>query len=347
MEFKERDMRNRIFAVCAAFAAAGLMVEAGPSNGADIKEHTIRFSYVNVKGHPQDLGATKFAELVAQKSGNKIQVKLFPGGTLGGDVQSLSAVQGGTLDMTSMNSGILQSHVKEFAILDFPFLFNDAKEADAVVDGPIGKKLADKLPEKGIINLVYWELGFRQLNNSKRPITKVEDIAGLKIRVIQSPIYIDIFNALGANAVPMPFPEVYSALEQKTIDGQENPLKNLETTKMYEVAKYVSLTRHIYNPMSVLISKKTWDKLNADEKKIIQDAANETRDFQRKASRDAEAQASEALTKAGALTNPVAPAEIQRMRDKVKPVVDKYTKEVGEAFVKEIYAEIDKVRGKK
>ena len=340
-------MRIKSNAVCASFIAAGLLVAAAPSMSADIKERTIRFAYVNVKGHPQDLGAQKFADLVNQKSGGKISVKLFPGGTLGGDVQTLSAVQGGTIDMTVMNSGILVSLVKEYAVLDFPFLFNDAKEADAVVDGPVGKKLSDKLPEKGVIGLGYWELGFRQLNNSKRPITKLEDINGLKIRVIQSPIYIDIFNTLGANAVPMPFPEVYTALEQKTIDGQENPLKNIESTKMYEVAKYVSLTRHVYNPQSVLMSKKTWDRLSADEKKIVQDAAAETRDFQRKASRDAEAQTTDVLTKAGAQINPVAPAEIQRMRDKVKPVIEKYTKDVGEAFVKETYAEIEKVRGKK
>ncbi len=327
-------------------AAAGLLIGSGAGN-AQVNAHTLRFAYVNVKGHPQDLGAQKFAELVGQKSGGKITVKTFPGGTLGGDVQTLSSLQGGTIDLTVMNSGILVSLNKEYAILDFPFLFNDAKEADAVVDGPIGKRLADKLPEKGLVGLGYWELGFRQFNNSKRPINKVEDFQGLKIRVIQSPIYIDIFNTLGGNALPMPFPEVYTALEQKTIDAQENPLKNIESTKMYEVAKYVSLTRHVYNPQSLIISKKSWDKLSKDEQKIIQDAANEVRDFQRKASRDAEAETTAALTKAGAVINPVAPAEIARMRDKVKPVIDKYTKEVGEQLVKDTYAEIEKVRGKK
>jgi TRAP-type C4-dicarboxylate transport system substrate-binding protein len=169
----------------------------------------------------------------------------------------------------------------------------------------------------------------------------------LKIRVIQSPIYIDLFNTLGGNAVPMPFPEVYTALEQKTIDAQENPLKNIEATKMYEVAKYVSLTRHVYNPQSLLISKKSWDKYSADEKKVIQDAATESSVYQRAASRNADAQTADALKKGGAEINPVAPAEIQKMREKVKPVIDKFSKEVGEGLVKEVYAEIDKVRGKK
>ena len=332
--------------VSAALVGAGMLLAANASV-AQVKEHTLRFAFVNTKEHPQGMGAQKFADLVNQKSGGKITVKLFAGGTLGGDVQTLSALQGGTIDLTVMNSGILVSLNKEYAILDFPFLFNDAKEADAVVDGPIGKRLADKLPEKGLIGLGYWELGFRQFNNSKRPIMKVEDFQGLKIRVIQSPIYIDIFNTLGGNALPMPFPEVYTALEQKTIDAQENPLKQIESTKMYEVAKYISLTRHVYNPQSLLMSKKSFDKLSKDEQKILMDASNEVRDYQRKVSRDADAATTDQLKKAGALINPVDPAEIAKMREKVKPVVDKYTKDVGEQLVKDTYAEIDKVRGKK
>jgi TRAP-type transport system periplasmic protein len=339
-------MLNSIFAVCAAVAAAGLMATAGPSMGADIKEHTLRFAFQNIKDHPQGQGAQKFADLVKQKSGGKITVQLFPGGTLGGDLQTVSSLQGGTLDMTVLNSGILSAMAKEFAVLDFPFLFNDAKEADAVVDGPIGKKLADKLPEKGLIGLSYWELGFRNVTNSKRPITKVEDIAGLKLRVIQSPIYIALFNTLGANAVPMPFPEVYGALEQKTIDGQENPLSTILGAKLNEVQKYVSMTRHLYNPQSVIIGKKSWDKLSPDEQKIIQDSANEARDYQRGVSRAQEAKTAEEIKKTSQI-NEIAPAEIAKMREKVKPVVEKFSKDVGEGFVKEVYAEIDKVRGKK
>ena len=306
----------------------------------------MRFAFQNVKDHPQGQGAQKFADLVSQKSGGKMTVKLFPGGTLGGDLQTVSSLQGGTLDMTVLNSGILSSMAKEFAVLDLPFLFNDAKEADAVVDGPIGKKLAEKLPEKGLIGLSYWELGFRNVTNSKRPITKVEDFSGLKIRVIQSPIYIDLFNTLGANAVPMPFPEVYTALEQKTIDGQENPLSTILGAKLNEVQKYVSMTRHLYNPQSVIMSKKSWDKLSKDEQKIIQDSANEARDYQRSVSRAQEAKTAEEIKKTSQI-NDVPPAEIAKMRDKVKPVVEKFSKDVGEAFVKETYAEIDKVRGKK
>jgi tripartite ATP-independent transporter DctP family solute receptor len=265
---------------------------------------------------------------------------------LGGDVQVLSAVQGGTIDMTSMNSGILQGQVKEFAIVDFPFLFNDAKEADAIMDGPIGKALSDKLPEKGLVNLAYFDLGFRNVTNSKRLIKTADDIAGLKIRVIQSPIYIETFNALGANAVPMPFPEVYTALEQKTIDGQENPYTVIAANKINEVQKYLAATRHIYNPQSMFISKKTWDRLNKDEQDVLLAAAKEAQVYQRKVSRDAQDVALANLKKTMEFSE-LPPAEIAKIRTKLKPVIDKFSANVGADFAKQVYAEIDKVRAGK
>jgi TRAP-type transport system periplasmic protein len=325
----------------AAMALCGLVLAGGAR--AQVGEHTFRFTTANPAGHPIVTGAEKFAQLVSQKSGGKMTVKLFPGGVLGGDVQVLSAVQGGTIDVTSMNTGILQGQVKEFAVVDFPFLFNDGREADAVVDGPIGKMLADKLPEKGLIHLAYYELGFRNLTNSKHPVTSLEDIAGLKIRVIQSPIYIDTFSALGANPVPMPFTEVYTALEQKTIDGHENPFTVIDTNKIYEVQKYLSITRHIYNPQTLMFSKKSWDKLSKEEQDIIAAAARESMPYQRKVSREAQDQALASLRKHMEV-NEVSPAEIARIRVKLRPVIEKYSAQVGPDLVKQLYAEIDKAR---
>ncbi len=327
-----------------AAAVCGLFVVAGAAQ-AQVREQTFRWTTANPAGHPIPVGGQKFADLVAQKSGGKMQVKVFPGGVLGGDVQVLSAVQGGTIDMASMNSGILQGQIKEYAIVDFPFLFDNAKEVDAILDGPVGKQLADKLPEKGLVHLAYYDLGFRQLTNSKRPIKTAEDIVGLKIRVIQSPIYIDTFNALGANSVPMAFPEVYTALEQKAIDGQENPFTVIEANKFQEVQKYLTGTNHMYNPQSMFISKKTWDRLNKDEQQILLDAAKESAVFQRKFSRDAQAAALANLTKTMEYTE-LPPAEVAKLRAKLKPVIDKYSAQVGADFAKEVYSEIEKVRGK-
>ncbi|MGE6338337.1 TRAP transporter substrate-binding protein DctP, partial [Acidovorax sp. NPDC077664] len=180
---------------------ATALVAASLLPAAHAQERTIKFAFQNQKDHPQAQGAQKFADLVAAKTNNRIAVKLFPGGTLGGDLQTVSALQGGTVEMTVLNAGILSAQAKEFGIYDFPFLFASPQEADAVTDGPFGKKLLDKLQAKNLVGLGYWELGFRNVTNSKRPITKAEDIAGLKIRVIQSPIYIDMFNALGTSRI--------------------------------------------------------------------------------------------------------------------------------------------------
>lgn len=314
---------------------------------AEISERTIKFAFQNNKGHPQEMGAQKFAELVGAKSGGKIKVKLFPGGQLGGDVQTISAVQGGTIEMSVLNSGILQSLSREFAVFDFPFLFANPAEADAVTDGAFGRGLHAKLAEKNLIGLGFWDLGFRNITNSKHPITKVEDIAGLKLRVIQSPIYVDMFSALGANPTPLAWPEVYSALEQKAVDGQENPNTTIRSAKLNEVQKHLAQTRHVYNPQSLIFSKKLWDKLSADEKKIIADAATEATTYERQVSRQQASEAIEELKKSGMQVTEIAPAELQRMRDKVKPVIDKYSAQVGPDTVKALYAEIAKVRGGK
>ncbi|TXI60997.1 MAG: DctP family TRAP transporter solute-binding subunit, partial [Limnohabitans sp.] len=211
-----------------ALAAAGVSIA---------QDKTIKFATQNPKGHPIVLGMEKFKEIVESKSGGKIKVNLFPGGTLGSDQANVSAMQGGTLEMVSMNSGILASQVKEFAIFDFPFMFPNEAVADAVVDGAFGQKMHAKLQDKGLVGLGYYELGFRQITNSKRAVTKVEDLEGLKLRVIPNPINVDWVKALGANPTPLPFPEVYSALEQKAIDGQENPITVINANKFYEVQK--------------------------------------------------------------------------------------------------------------
>ena len=311
---------------------------------AEIKDRTLRFAFQNAQEHPQGQGAKKFADLVEQKSGGKIKVRLFPSGQLGGDLQTVSALQGGTIDLTVLNAGLLVGQIKEFGLFDLPFLFESGKEADAVVDGPFGHKLAETLPAKNLVSLGYWELGFRNLTNSRRPVAKLEDIQGLKVRVVQSPLYIELFNTLGANAVPLPFPELYTALEQKTVDGQENPVTLINTSKFYEVQKHLTLTRHTYNPQIVIFSKRVWDRLDAEEKKLIEEAAAEARTFQRQYSREQETKALDAVKAAGMQVVELPAAEVARIRDKVQPVVKKFSEGVPEATVKELYAEIEKAR---
>lgn len=326
-------------------ALAALAVSTfGPVAAQDIRERTLKLGLQNPKGHPAVIGAERFAEIVAAKSGGKLKVNLFPGGVLGGDAPTVSAVQAGTVEMTVLNSGILASQVKEFAVYDFPFLFANAREADAVVDGPFGKNMHAKLADKGIIGLAYWELGFRNMTNSRRPIHKVEDIAGLKLRVIPNPINIDWVKALDANPTPLAFPELFGALEQKAVDGQENPVSVILANRFAEVQKYLALTNHQYNPQSVIVSKKLWDGMSAAERQILQDAAVEAGKYQRQVSREQAASMLEELKKAGMQVSELPAAEQAKLRERMKPVIDKYAGSVGEATVKDIMAELAKLR---
>ena len=318
----------------AAFAAFGI---------ASAQEKTLKFATQNPKGHPVVAGMEKFAELVAAKSGGKLKINLFPGGVLGGDAPNVSALQGGTLEMAVMNSGILASQVKDFEAFDMPFMFANAKEADAVVDGAFGQKMHAKLADKGLVGIAYWELGFRNITNSKRAITKVEDIEGLKLRVIPNAINVDWVKALGANPTPMAFPEVYAALESKAIDGQENPLNVIAANKFAEVQKFLVLSNHQYNPQSVLVSKRFWDTLTPAEQKILADAAQEAGKIERQTARDANAGHLDALKKAGMTVTEFSPAEQAKLREKLKPVVDKHGAAIA-ATIGDLQAELAKLR---
>jgi tripartite ATP-independent transporter DctP family solute receptor len=305
---------------------------------------TIKFANQNNAGHPIVQGMEKFKDIVEKNSGGKLKVNLFPGGTLGSDQANVSAIQGGSLEMASMNSGIFASQVKEFGVFDFPFMFASTKEADAVVDGPFGKKMHAKLEEKGLVGLAYYELGFRHITNGKRAINKVSDIEGLKLRVIPNPINVDWVKALGANPTPLPFPELYAALEQGAVDGQENPIPTINSAKLYEVQKNLTLTGHQYNPQSVVISKKFWDTLSAAEKKVLADAAMESAKFQRDTARNLEASLLANLKKNGMQVTQLSDSEMSILRDKMRPVTAKYGVVVGQDLVKELQGEIEKVR---
>lgn len=325
----------------------GGLLAAGGAGAADVKERAIKLSYVTAKDSPYGLGVAKFADLVAHKSEGKIKVRGYSDGQLGAEVQSISSAQGGVLEMSLVSTAAVAGNVKEFALFDFPFLVSEEKEAYAVLDGPVGTQLLDKLPDSGVVGLCYWEVGFRHVTNSKHPVVKLEDLQGLKIRTIQNPVFGDVFNTLGANASPMAFAEVYTALESKALDGQETPDNIIYTSRFHEVQKYLSATKHIYGPGVMLVGKKFWDQLSGDEKKILRDSCAEARDYERNASRDLDGKVLAEMKTKGLLVNEISPEERARMRDKVKPVIEKYTAVVGPDLVKQAYAEIERVRKQK
>jgi len=330
-------LRPLLAALCLGACASATLAQ-------DIHERTIRFGHLNNADHPVSFGVKRFGELVAAKSGGKMKVLEFPASQLGNEMQQQSALQGGVQEMSAPATTSLAGIVKEFGLVDFPFAVSNFAQADALLDGPFGQALLAKLPEKGLVALGYWDLGFRNVTNSKRPINKPEDFDGLKIRVIPNPVFLETFKAFKSNPVPMPFAELYGALESKAVDGQENPFAVILSNKFFEVQKYVSATNHVYAANIVLVGKKFWDKLTPTEQKIMNDAANEARGYQRQVSRAAAQKAVGDLQGKGMQYNEVAPAEQARMRDISKPVTDRFAATYDPAIVKLYTSELARIR---
>lgn len=336
--------RRALVRIAAAATVAGTLL-APLGAQAQIREHRIKLAFVTAPDTGKINGADKFVELVKQKSGGKIDIKLFPGGSLGGDVQMISAIQGGVLDMGIMGTNALVGVSRDFVLFDFPYMFDNEQEASAVIDGAAGKQVFDQLAaSKGIVGMPLSAFGFRHLHNSKRPITRAEDVQGLKLRVIQSPMYVELMGAMGANPVAMSFTEVYTAMDQKAIDGMTNTALITDSMKAYEVQKYFSLTRHMYNYITLLISKKVWGNFNAQERDLITAAASETKAFQRKQLVELNNQAIVNLQKNGMAVNEVSAGEIAKLRAKAVPVIEKYAKELSPGLMQKAKADIAAVR---
>ena len=332
--------KTRLLVLATALSCA----VAGVAAAADVKPRLIRFGYGLNEESVQGRAARFLAQELEKVSGGKLKMKTFGSANLGSDEQMQGALAGGAQEMMVGSTAPLAGMVKEFGVFDRPFLFNSEKEADAVLDGQLGQDLLKKLEARGLVGLVYWENGFRNMTNSKRPINRAEDMQGIKLRVMQNQIALGVFNTLGANAVPMPFSELFTALETRTVDGQENPITTIQSSKFYEVQPYLTISRHVYTPWVVLASKKWWDTLSPDEQKLIRQAAAASRDFERKDSRADSAKAMTTLEQAGMKINTISPEEVARMRQKVQPVVDKYTQELGPELIKQLNDEIQKAR---
>ncbi|MFT3718818.1 TRAP transporter substrate-binding protein [Pseudorhodoferax sp.] len=327
-----------------ALAVAVLALSTTAALAQDIRERTIKFGHLNNTDHPVSFGVKRFAELLAAKTGGKFKVQEFPSNQLGNELQQQSALQGGVQEMSAPATTSLAGIVKEFGLLDFPFAVSTYEQADALLDGPLGQALIARLPEKGLVALGYWDLGFRNVTNSRHPITRAEDLEGLKLRVIPNPVFLESFKAFKANPVPLPFAELYGALESRAVDGQENPFAVILSNKFYEVNKFVSATNHVYAANIVLVSKRFWDKLSPAEQKIMQEAASEAHGYQRQVSRAAAQKAIGELQAKGMQYNTIAPAEQARMQAIVKPVLEKFAASYDPAMVKLYNDELAKLR---
>ncbi|RAU19825.1 TRAP transporter substrate-binding protein [Nitrincola tibetensis] len=311
---------------------------------ADVQTRQIRFGYGLNENSNQGRATKVFAEEVSRLSDGKLRIRAFGGATLGSDIQMQQALLGGAQEMMVGSTATLVGIASEMAIWDTPFLFNSAEEADVILDGPVGQKVMDTLEEKGLIGLVYWENGFRNLTNSRRPVESLEDLDGIRLRVMQNNVFLDSFRNLGANAVPMAFSELFTALETKTVDGQENPFNTILSSKFYEVQEYLTVTNHVYSPWIVLVSKRFWDRLSATERDILLEAAKTARDFEREDTRKEAAMALAELQEKGMKVNELSLEEVERMRSRLVDVNQSIAQGVGQDLWDELQAALTELR---
>jgi TRAP-type transport system periplasmic protein len=293
----------------------------------------IKFAHVVNEKDAFHVAAEKFKELVEQNSKGEITVTIFPNAKLGDERTLLERMKMGIVDAAIITTGPVINFVPSFGVIDLPFLFRDPDHAYKVLDGSIGQKLVMLMETQGWKGLAFGERGFRNLTNSKRKVVIPEDIKGLKIRVMQNPVYVDSFAALGANAVPMAWTEVLTALQQGTVDGQENPLNVIMAFKLNEMQKYLSITRHAYAPAVILMSMKMWQKLTPAQQKLAKNAAQAAAEFERDWDNKMEAVWLKELQSKGMIvSNP----DLRLFREAVKPVYDKYTPAFGKDVIESI-----------
>ncbi len=253
------------------------------------KQVVLKLGHAVAPEHPYHLGAVRYSELVAQRTKNKVKIDVYPSTQLGNERDMVEGLQLGTIDLVVTSTGPLGGFVPRIFVVDLPFLFRDREHAYKVLDGSIGRELLDAFSAKGIRGVAFWENGFRQMTNSVRPIEKPEDLKGIKIRTMENKVHLSAFRAFGASPTPMAWSEVYTALQQKTIDAQENPIAIIYFQKIYEVQKYLALTGHFYSPAPLLMSLKAFNNLPENIQKIMLDTAMDCATYERNLLRDNEA----------------------------------------------------------
>ncbi len=312
---------------------------------AQVTERTITVSNGVAESHPVGKGVEAMRACMSEKTNGAWTLNAFWSGALGNDLDATQALRSGTQEMVITSTSPLVGIEPALGVFDLPFLFDNAAEADAVLDGEFGTMMSEKMTASGLVNLAWWENGFRNLTNSVRPVTRLEDFEGLRVRVMQNNIFLDTFQTLGTNATPMAFGEVFTALETKAIDAQENPFVTIDTSKFYEVQEYVSATQHAYTPFMVLFSGPIFDTYSAEEQQILRDCAVVGRDVQRSVSRELSAESLENIQQAGMAFNELDVAELERIREAVAGVYDRNAATIGQDVIDAMQAELARIRG--
>ncbi|HYG90032.1 MAG TPA: TRAP transporter substrate-binding protein [Azospirillum sp.] len=310
----------------------------GPALGQEAKVK-LTLGHNAAAGNPKDEGAKYFAERVRERSGGRIEIQVAGSAQLGDDTANITGMRTGSIDLSANSQGALSTLIPEFGALGMPYLFDSLEHAWKVVDGPVGEELAKKADAKGLVLLGLMDNGIRHTSNSKRPIEKPEDLHGLKIRTPPDPVTVSIFRALGADTQQIKFSELYIALQQGVVDGQENPIMNVHSSKLYEVQKYISLTGHKYETTPLLMSKRTWSRLSEADREVIRVSATEALEYQRRLSKETEQKVTDEMPKLGIQINS---PDRDLFRKASMPVIEEaYKSEIG-GFVRKVVAEAQK-----
>jgi TRAP-type transport system periplasmic protein len=295
---------------------------------------TIKIGYANTKESHLGVGAAVFCDEVQNKTSGRYTCQHFPSSALGGEREMTEGLQIGTIDAANLTTGPLGNFVPEVRILDLPFLFRDYEHARKTLDGAIGNDLLGKFTSKGLVALAWTENGFRHMTNNKRPINRPADAVGLKMRTMENKVHIEGYRAFGIQPTPMAFPEVFGALQQGTVDGQENPIPVILASKFSQVQKHLSLTSHVYSPAVLMLSPRLWAKVSDADKAVFQEAARKAAAAQRKKVNDDETNGVAQLEKSG--MSVVRTVDGQAFREAMKPVYASLEKELGLANIQRI-----------
>ncbi|MCD6419822.1 MAG: DctP family TRAP transporter solute-binding subunit [Synergistetes bacterium] len=325
---------RKVLVGCLVIGLLGAMVL--PAFGAT--QYRLKVAYVVPVGYPHDVAMRQvFKPYVEKASGGRIKVELYPAGQLGGDSETIESLQLGSLEMCLPATAILASFEPALQILDLPYLFMTKNQAYQMLDGPKGKKLVSYLPKHGLRSLAFAEIGFRHITNNRRPIHSPKDLRGLKIRVMRAPTYMDMFRTWGASPTPLAFSELYSALQQGVVDGEDNPVFVIKALKFYEVQKYLSLTAHTYASISVLVSEKFFKSLPKDLQKVLEDGAVKFRNAQRDICNRREKKDLEILKEKGMIVNKLTSAEKKVFAKAARGVYDRLRNKLGRELFDSIF----------
>ena len=318
----------------ASAAASGSATAAGDA------EYSMIAGTTTPDAHPYNLGLVKMGELIGEKTNGAVKLDVFGNSQLGGERDLIEGLQLGSVQVTCVSTAPLSGFTDMFLVFDLPFIFETTEQARAVMDSEVGDQILHSVDEQGLVGLAWFENGFRNVTNNVKPVTVPDDLKGIKIRTMENPIHMAAFKVMGADPTPMAMGDVFTALQQGTIDAEENPVPNVETNKFYEVQKYISMTGHIFSPAPVFIAKDYYDAMPEEYQTAIQEAATEAAPYQREQIDEQEATGVETLKENGMEVNDV---DKTPFKEATAPIYDEYVKEGTGCVSPEIYQQVQEI----